>query len=192
MSLDVTLVGDTEVRNALFDFPRKATRAMVRSLNRAVTSGRLVLVQSIAGDTGLKSSTVRAALTMREATDARPEARIAASLKRIPLIEFGAKGPEPSRGRGRGVSYRLRGGGGRLPHAFIATMASGHRGVFERTAGKFMKGRGKRQAIHEKFGPSLGHVFAKYRPQAIERARESFLTNFRHEMGFDKGARGAD
>jgi hypothetical protein len=185
MELSVTLVGDREVDAALAEFPRKASRVMVRALNRAATSGRLVLVQNIAADTGLKSATVRAALTLRDATPARPEARIAASLKRIPLIDFNAKGPEPSRGRGRGVSYKLRGGGGRLPHAFIATMASGHRGVF-------MRSRSARLPIGEKFGPSLGHVLGKYRPAAITRARESFLTTFRHDMGFDGAARGAD
>ena len=176
--MDITLIGNKELDAALREYPKRATRATVRAMNRAITSGRALMVQRIAADTGLKSGDVRKAMTLRNATAQRLEARLGVGLKRIPLEAFNAQGPFPSRGKGRGVSYRLRGGRGRIANAFLAQMRSGHRGVFVRS-GK------TRLPIRELFGPSLGHVFAKYRPEGIERAREAFVTNWRSEMKFE-------
>lgn len=82
---------------------------------------------------------------------------------RIPLMEFRARGPFPSRGRGTGVSYSLPGGRGRRADAFIARMPSGHKGVFVRSSlGLFDKSRGAwslNLPIKELFGPSLRRVF---------------------------------
>jgi hypothetical protein len=183
--MDITIEGLQAVEADFAAFPLRSGRAMVRALNRAINSGRTVMVRAIAKDMGLKSTDVRNALRLAEASLAKPEARLAASLKQIPLIKFNARGPEPSRGKGRGVSYRLPGGRGRIPSGFIATMRSGHRGVFTR------KGSG-RLPIEEKFGPSIGHVFRKYRPQGLARAKEAFAKNFAHEMEFARSRGGAD
>lgn len=156
--------------------------ALVRALNRGIRSARPVMVREIARDIGLRAKDVRDAMPMRDATKNRPEATLGAGLKRIPLIDFRATGPEPSRGRGRGVSYRLQGGRSRIPSAFIATMQSGHRGVFSR--GNKRQSTSGRLPISELFGPSLGHVFAKYRALALARAQEVFMTNFDHEFTF--------
>lgn len=186
--MEITVIGGPEVDALLRDYPARITKAMVRAMNRGIGSARTLMVREIARDTGLRSTDVRNALSMREATNARPEARLATSLKRIPLIKFNARGPEPSRGRGRGVTYRLSGGRGRHPNAFIATMPTHNkRGVFVRD------GEGKRKSprawsknlpIRELFGPSLGHVFAKYRSAAGARAKEQFDKNFAHELDF--------
>jgi len=153
----------------------KAMRGAVRAMNRAIASGRTAMVREIARDTGLKAGDVRDALPIRDATIERAEAAFRAGLTRIPLIYFKAKAPEPSRGKGRGVSYALTGSRNRIPNAFIATMRSGHRGVFARKATK-------RLPIAELYGPSLGHVFAKYRPLGLARTREAFDTAFAHEL----------
>lgn len=177
--MEIVLIGQPEVDAALREYPKRATRAIVRSMNRALTSGRTLMVQRIAADTGLRSSDIKKAMAFSEASAQNLEARMALGLKRIPLIQFNARGPEPSRGKGRGVSYRLKGGSGRIPTAFIATMRSGHRGVFARV-GK------ARLPVRELFGPSLGHVFAKYRPEGIARVKEAFAKNFASEMAFEK------
>lgn len=135
------------------------------------------MTRLIAGDTGLKQKDIRESMVLRMASASSPEASLNAKLKRIPLIDFRAKGPEPSRGKGRGVSYRLPGGKGRVENAFIATMSSGHRGVFKR------KGQ-DRLGIVELKGPSLGQVFSKFRPQGAARVLEVFDKNFDHEMDF--------
>ncbi len=166
------------------DYAAAVPRAMVRAMNRAIASGRTAIVREMARDTGLKAKDIRDAIVMREATIGRPVASISASLKRLPLIKFGAKGPEPSRGRGRGVSYRLPSGKGRLANAFIATMGSGHRGVFIR---KSLGPGTKRLPIRELFGPSLGKVFNKFRELGIKRTEEAFVTNFDHEIVYATG-----
>jgi len=186
MTIDV--VNEDVVMAALQAMPSKVAKAAVRAMNRAITSSRTAMTREIARDTGLRSTAVRNAIPVRQATAAQPEAKISTSLRRIPLEKFRARGPEPSRGKGRGVSYRLPGGsGGRLPHAFLATMQSGHRGVFKRSTEKFMRDqrpgwKQKRPAIIELFGPSLGHVFEKHRPLGIQRLVEAFHTNFDHEL----------
>jgi hypothetical protein len=173
--ISLELDGYDALRGELEEYPRRAQRTLIRGLNRGIGAARTFLVKEIARDTGLKSGDVRSKLFLREATASLPVASLAASKKRLPLILFGARGPEPSRGKGRGVSYRLPGGRGRAPHAFLATMRSGHRGVFARVA------RG-RLPIRELRGPSLGRVFAKFRPDAIARANAVVLSTLQHEI----------
>jgi len=164
--------------------PTQVTKAMVRALNRSIKSGQTVMVREMARDTGLKSKDVRGAMRLQEASASKPEASLGASLRRLPLITFGARGPEPSFGRGRGVSYKLPGGRGRVATGFIATMRSGHRGVYVRNTKA-------RLTIRELFGPSLGRVFARFRPAGVARVREVFASNFAHEMDFATSQGGA-
>ncbi len=189
---DFELSGHNEIIADFGESPRSVDRAIVRALNRSIGSGRTVMTRAIAADLGLRAKDVRDKIRLTEATQTRPEASIGASLKRIPLINFRARGSEPSRGKGRGVTYRIGAVTGRIESGFIATMSSGHRGVFERknAAGSTRKSRGAwgpNLPIKEKFGPSLGRVFGKYRPAGIARVREQFLKNFGHELRFERG-----
>lgn len=168
--MELVIEGDREITAAFDAYPARTSKAMVRALNRGITAGSTVMVRAIAQDTGLKSGDVKKALPMREASLSRPMAQLAASLQRIPLSRWNAR--QLTRG---GVSYRLKGGRGRHPHAFIRTMRSGHVGVFVR------KGK-KRLPIKELFGPSLGHVFRKLRPAGEARVLEVFRTTLDHEL----------
>lgn len=198
---EIEVLGSEAIEIDLRDYPAKVTRATVRALNRSIKSGQSVMTKEIAGDTGLKQKDVREALSLREATASRPEASLGATVKRLKLIKFGAKGQTPSRGRGRGVTYRLKGGKGRVETAFIATMKSGHTGVFRRVgaivkgaAGPTASGRRSHGAwsnnlpIIELQGPSIGQVFRKFRPAGLARALEVFQKNFDHELEFVKSA----
>lgn len=182
---------------AVSNYRQQIPIAIVRAMNRAIDSGRTVMVREIAKDTKLKSKTVRDALIdgTRMATVSRPVASVSAPAKRIPLIDFGARGPNgssasdpiPSRGRGRGVSYNAGGGRRTIPDAFIARTRSGHVGVFVRAGAGARKSPGawsKNLPIRQLFGPSLGHVFNKYRDIGIARMQEAFVKNFDHEMVF--------
>jgi len=179
IDLTITMEGAEAVLADFRAYPKRVQTAAVRSLNRGINSARTVMVREIAKDTGLRSGDVTKALRLRLATAAQPEAALAASLKRIPVIQFRATGPEPSRGKGRGVKAKVS-GSTRYPHAFIATMPTGHRGVFARR-------RTARLPIKELFGPSLGRVFAKYRPIGLARAVEAFKQNFTHELERETG-----
>lgn len=151
---------------------------VARAINRTAAAERTQAKRAIAADTGLRAKEVDDALRLQPATTTRLTATISVSGRRIPLIAFSARGPEPSRGKGRGVSYRLPKGRGRHPNAFIATMKSGRRGVFVRTTPQ-------RLPIVQLHGPSLPKSFeTTYLGTAPERAHATMLKNLAHEISF--------
>lgn len=169
--------------------------AQVRALNRSIGSARTLLSREVSRDMGLRVSVVKDRIRVQEATQTSLRARLSTSAKRVPLAEFSARGPMPSRGRGRGVTARLPGGRGRYPHAFLARMASGHVGVFERSPTRKMRGRARRQAIYELFGPSIAHVAAKHVAPAIARGELQLAKNLVSELRFamrEAGVRAVD
>lgn len=173
----VTVHFNTADTVAVFDrMGRRGLIALRRALKRTAVSVRTVMASEVAKDVGLRVGTVRDAVKLRTDNESLT-ATISISGKRIPLLEFNATGPFPSRGRGA-VSVRTgRGGRKRIPGAFIAQMRSGHKGVFKRTSKV-------RLPIIELHGPSLPHVFAKYLPLGVERAEEQLGKNLEHELAF--------
>ncbi len=157
---------------------RRPQAPIARALNRSIATGQTLAARLISQEMGLKVSTVKKFLRVRKATGQNLTATLYASAKRVPLIEFKARGPEPSRGRPGGVRSGLSGGAPRLARAFIATMPTGHRGVFERNPGA---GRLK---IHEKFGPSVWQSFKRVEPEVRARVSEQANTNIAHEVAY--------
>lgn len=166
---------DADLKKGIANLQAKYPNSVRRSLKRAGDAARAEAGTRISADTALPARKVKDALVVEQVGDR--QVNVSATTRRVPLIDFKARGPEPSRGRGRGVSYSLPGGRGRIPNAFIATMPSGHRGVFTRV------GR-SRVPIDEKSGPSLANVFKKFLTQIETRARETLLANLRHEIDF--------
>lgn len=130
---------DTE--RAIRRLKERAPQAIVRALNRSIASAATVAIRIISADTGIKQADLKGTsprntrISTRQATATVHKASLVASAKPIPLIDYGAKGPYPSRGKGRGVTAKLRGGARRYPYAFIAEVGKGkHRGVFQRGA----------------------------------------------------------
>lgn len=162
--------------NAVARLTDRARPAAARALNRSIATGRTTMTRLIAADMQLKAATVRERIVITEATAVRLSARMDASLKRIPLIDFGAKGKEPSRGKGRGVTAKTA---TRIyPHAFIATMRSGHRGVFQRRSGA------NRLPIAELKGASVGEVFGKYQAEGSSATEDVLIKNLRSEFRY--------
>jgi hypothetical protein len=174
-AVTLTLRSENAVR-ALARLRRDAPQRVARALNRAIVSTRTVMAPAIAKDMGLKSTVVRESMRVKEAHSDRFTASLEVSGARIPLIDFGARGPEPSRGRGK-VTAKVQGGRKAYPGAFIATMSSGHRGVFLRSGAS-------RLPIAELHGPSLPHVFDKYIPMGLARGEESLVKNLQSEFRF--------
>ena len=164
-----------EMKRALANLgPKKMKRVAIRSLKRAGTAGRASMSKAITKDTGLKARKVKDEIKIKVEP---AQVSLTVTGARIPLIEFRARGPEPSRGRGRGVSYKLPNSRGRIKTAFIARMPSGHRGVFHR------KGP-KQNPIRELFGPSLTKVFEKFVPDGAKVAAAALVKNLRSEIAF--------
>lgn len=149
----------------------RAPKAIARALNRASVSTRTIMVRRVAQDIGLKVGDVKKVFTEQSATPENLTARVIVRSKRIPLMAWNARQTR------RGVTARLPGGAGRYPHAFLATMPTGHRGVFQRK-------RPSRLPIRELRGPSITHVFHKHREAGLEAGEASLLKNLSHELRF--------
>jgi hypothetical protein len=151
-----------------------------RALTRTLASAKVAMSRAVASDAGLKVGYVKDQMSVRVVETAASQGdfvgQLSISGKRIPLIEFSAKGPEPSNGKGR-VSARVGGVRKVYRGAFITTMPTGHRGVFARKGSK-------RLPIVELKGPSLPHVFVKHGAVGIERAQEQFVKELQHEVDF--------
>lgn len=188
--MDITITGTPAIIEDFDAYPSKAQRVIVRALNRGIVAARTQIVRDVAKDIGMKVGDVRKAISQRNATLGSPEARLGAGLSRIPLIDFNAKGPVPSRGRGNGVSFRMGAGNPRtrLPNAFITRVTrAGEDGVHSGHDGVFVRVTKKRLPIKQLFGPSLGHVFAKYRAAALARGEAMFMTTLERELDYQKG-----
>lgn len=176
----VNLVADEFER-----YPRRAQKAIVRALDRGGNAADTFISRAIAKDTGLKVSVVKDSLRRRKPTISDPTSVVATGFRRISLFAFNAKGPVPSLGKGRGVSYRMGTGNGRnrIANAFIATMTrSGESGIHGGHEGVFVRTGNARLPIKKLYGPSLGKVFATYRAEALARGLEVFGTTLDHEL----------
>ena len=171
---EVVRLDNTDLKRGLAALGRKFPRVVRRAVKRAGTSARAVMVKEMGKDTGLPAKRIKGEVKTTPLGDTGVRLEVAG--RRLPLIDFKARGPEPSRGRGRGVSYRLPGGRGRAPRAFIATLR-GRRGVFRRQTAA----RGPLEELH---GPSLTRVFEKFMPLGAQRGREALVKNLRSEISF--------
>lgn len=176
----VTVRLNTLSANKGFDSLKKV--AINRALRRTSTTVRAYMAREVGSDLGLRIGRVKDEIKIA-VDDLHLDATLTITGRRIPLIEFKARGPEPSRGKGTGVSYRIGANSGRIRRGFIATMRTGHRGVFER-ADKAGRPLLPRLPIQEKFGPSLPHVFGKKTPAGLKFGAEVLLKNLEREFSF--------
>jgi hypothetical protein len=208
MATLLTVTLDTrQLKQALAQLKTNAPKAIARALNRTAASANTQAVRSIAENIDIAQKRVRQNISVVKAYPEKLTATVQARpggsgvvaargkaerLGRIPLLEFHARDNRVMRGknlvnhlvslivRGQGVVYRLPGGRGSAPHAFIAKMKSGHVGVFQRFPGA------KRLKIVELYGPSVPHVFAqKVILAALKKSGEENLAkNLTHEVEF--------
>jgi uncharacterized protein YlxP (DUF503 family) len=209
----LTVTMDTrQLKRAMADLKTKAPVAIARALNRTVSSAKALAVKLVAKDIGVTQKTVRPNIMAVKAYPTKLLAELWASARakdigvaryksekrgRIPIYGLKAKGPIPSRGKGKGVTYKLAGGRGVAPHAFIATVKAGkhgstHTGVFQRIPGTQMRSarktlRGeliKREMIAELYGPSIPWVFFKRAilHAMVQSAKENLSKYMKHEV----------
>lgn len=150
--------------------------ATARALNKTVQAGQTVAVKQIAKHIGVKQTLVRKALHLTKAWRSKHVAVLnVISKKRLTLLQIDPNAKQNS----QGVKYRSSMGSKLLPHTFIATMKSGHRGIYARLGSK-------RLPIVELQGPSIAHVFMQPTIQtAIHQiVAERWPTNMTHEIQF--------
>lgn len=146
-------IDTASVQRAVGDIKDGLPRVLTRVLNRSLSEVRTLVKRGIAEDTGIPVSQVDKSLTSEEANFGRLVARLVVRGRRLPLTAFKARQTR------KGVTYSVGSKGRTLAEsAFIATMRSGHTGVFRRR-GKFPALAG-RLPIDELKGPSLPRVLA--------------------------------
>ena len=134
-------------------------KAVIRALNKTAKSVQIQASREIR-DAGynVKSATIKKAIKVRLANNNVLQAGVRALGRPIPLIDYGARQTK------KGVSVNVKDGRKLISGAFIATMPTGHKGVFLRKKGTITGKRGKtilaRVISHELFGPSIPAAFS--------------------------------
>jgi hypothetical protein len=163
------------------------TRAVPRALNRVAAEAKTESSRSIrAAGYKLKAGAIKKQISIRRATRSELKAIVKATGKPIPLIEYAAR--EVS----TGVSVAVKGGRKIIKHAFIATMPTGHKGVYVRV------GKGHKKVIKngkviwsglpikQLYGPSIPAAFSNEVVQdALKlKIKQRFPQLLAHEMAF--------
>jgi hypothetical protein len=167
-------------------------QASVSALNKSVVSVRAALVDAIFSEYNLKKKDIRAELNVRRADAKSLEAEIYGSdAARIPLYGFS---PSPNRSPSTrrlksgayspktGVSVVVkRGNRKKIAGAFIATMKSGHVGVFWRKGKKT-----GRLPVEELYSQSTISIASqeKYQTMLDDIAEDIMDKNFAHEAEY--------
>lgn len=148
-------------------------KAVPRALNKVIDQVRTTAAREMRGaGYNLKVGDIKKAMTVSRATPARLTANVLSSGRPIALIKYGA------RQTAKGVSVDVLRGRKVITGAFIATMPSGHKGVYVRVGKnhkKVMKnGRVMWSGlpIKELFGPSVPDGLAN---KAVQEALQRLI-----------------
>lgn len=154
---------------------RLSRKRMNNALRNAVNdTGRQVMTHSaraVARAAGFKVSAAKKGFWLSRATPRNLEADVIARGKAQPLMAFGARQTK------KGVTAKAWGKRKSYAGSFIATMRSGHKGVFTR------KGKA-RLPVKELWGPSVPGTFAQEAvyAQADEMAHAALQTNIGRQI----------
>ena len=149
--------------------------ALVRALNKTADRVKVAGSREVRkAGYNLKASDIKRALKISRATQSSLKATVTAGGRPIPLIQYGA------RQTSKGVTVNVLSGRKLIPGAFIATMQSGHTGVYVREPGskhkKVLKaGRASWHGlpIRELFGPAIPDALAN---PAVRDALQALIT----------------
>ena len=158
-------------------------QATSRAINKTSQSAKSAAVKLIAKDMGIKQKDVRSSITLLKASRIKLQAVVQARGKRLPIIKLDPHAMQNN----IGVTYKGQDGQRKqIAGAFIATMKTGHRGVYKRAPGA------KRLPIMELQGPSIPYVFAQAKiTQALEETVNTrWPVIFQHEVQFELQRRG--
>lgn len=156
IQLNIDEASIKEAERILRAAPKAFPRVMRRAINRTVDSAATDLKRRAAERIKLPKGEIARGIGKRKANYGRLSGAIDALPHRPALTKF--KGTRQLK---RGVKYRIGAEGFKMiVHGFIATMPSGHRGVFLRATyarGQYipMKGDSSKEMIFQLKGPSI-------------------------------------
>lgn len=128
----------------------------------------------------VKTAPINKSLSIRKATTQNLSAYLVSRGPRLNVLDFSARQTK----KGVNAVIKLDSSKHEFLHYFIATMKSGHRGVFKRSSTKMMINKPKRQAIEEVDTLSIPHGLNTNRiQQANIKAMTDILTEQIHDIG---------
>lgn len=141
-----------------------ADKAVTRAINKTAQQAKTSAGREIKDQYQISTRVIGRSISIRRAGRGVMQAVITATGKPLPLIAFQAKKDS------RGVSVQIKGRRVVVPHAFIATMKSGHKGVFARGGYKGGFERNGKQFGRFQFGKQrfpIGELFTFSVPQGF-------------------------
>ena len=171
MPSGVSVTVTSNVRSVVMDLRAGASEmapAVARALNKTADQVKVQGSRAIR-DAGynLKAKDIKSGIDVRRASLGNLRASVVAKGRPIPLIAYGA------RQTSKGVTVSVLKGRKLIAHAFIATMANGHKGVFIRQGAGHKKiiRNGKASwhglPIKELFGPGIPDGLANKAVQVV-------------------------
>ncbi len=158
-------------------------KAKMRALNKIAAQVRVAASKEIrAAGYNMKAAGIKQRITIRRAYPGQASVSIKCSGKPIPLIQFSAREIKS------GVSVSVKHGRKVIPHAFIATMPNGIKGVFIRVGKQHKKVNGQWHGlpIKQLYGPSIPAAFGNDAVMAalVRLIQEKFPAILEHEIKF--------
>lgn len=136
------------LERTLAGIPNAMPRVVSRAINRTATQARSRAVKAIASAGKLKQKDVRQKVRLVRASWKKWRARIFFDSRLTPVVRL-----DP-RNTSTGITYRSFDGPKEINHAFLATMPSGHRGVWSRASAS-------RLPIYEEYGDESVAAFTE-------------------------------
>lgn len=175
ISLEFTKGDADSVAELLSDIGEKLVlRAQVRANNRTAEEARTVIRRTVSQETGAPAKALARRFKIHRANAKKPGARLFVGTSPVRAYDLGVREIRS------GVSYKGAGGRVKVKSAFVATMKSGHTGVFQRETKKRLPIRELTVAFHHA-------AFRSARSYVANDAKRTFEKVFRHELQFRIG-----
>ncbi|MBK5073230.1 phage tail protein [Budviciaceae bacterium CWB-B4] len=161
-----------------------ADKALADASNRTAAGMRTDATRLIVKDSGLKRPVIFTAFRIVKASGkvGGSSAQVIIDGSPLPLFLNAPKPSKPMTGKTKGgVTVKLGARRVNFQHAFIAQMASGRVGIFERQVG--VRGDSGREKIRELYGPSVPQLAERdhITEEVNQKARERFNQRFNQQ-----------
>lgn len=183
--LRIDVNGDRRLQRKLKRMPAINKAATRWALSRTKVTVRKEASQAIRKQYRIKAGDLAEHLFARGPYRDRLEVSIGARGNPIGLVRFSGRQTK------RGATFQVRRDRPRqrLRHGFVATMASGHTGIFTRTGQFRVMRRGnyrgkRREVIEERFSLSAPAAFNQIIEPLMPRARAIFAKNLRQQLQY--------